>query len=77
LGKVDASIQAEIENAVDTDMIPIYMVIMVHFVLMLALTVLSDRKRWVIAVADTSVLGFAVFAQLGIYGWLVKVGDAP
>ena len=75
--KIDSSIQAEIEKAVDGDMPPVYASFAVMFTLLLMSLVAMDKPRWVLAVCSTSILGFTVVAQLGFYGWLVYVRQLP
>ena len=69
--KVDSSIQAEIEKAVDRDMPPVYASIAVMFMLLMMCLVWMDKPRWILATCSTAILGFSVVAQLGFYGWCV------
>ena len=70
-GKVDSSIQAEIEKAVNADMPAIFGSIFMMFLFLMLTLYWMDKSRLILAVSSTAMLGFSVMAQLGIYGWLI------
>jgi hypothetical protein len=56
-------------NSVQT--LKVFAALALMFVLLMLTLYWMDQDRWLLAFASTSMLGFSVMAQLGVYGWLV------